>query len=304
MSAPTDALINVPRVIIHGGCGAREDPSKSRLEYRDHLVPIVQKVYACLLAAGAAGETDEKSADKPPKTALEACALAARLLEDDPLFNAGYGSRVQRDGIIRMSASVMDGSTQKFAGVMNVENVRYPSAVAVALLGKQHRVLAGEPATRFARDELGMEEFDPMAPHRREEWERNCAWGLPRNGEDRTKTGDSSCLNLIPRWGSASSEVDFSEPIDLGDDSKKVGTWPQPRPSCPQTRRSWMRMRTSASQMTLAQFPKGRYHLLMSKAVAMPIKQRGPLGLSASIPSETSPPSPPQAAQVSRRPAA
>ena len=30
--------------------------------------------------------------------------------------------------------------------------------------------------------------------------------------------------NLIPRWGSASSEVDFSEPIDFGDDPKKVGT--------------------------------------------------------------------------------
>jgi len=56
-----------------------------------------------------------------------------------------------------------------------IEDVPNPSEVAVSLLGKQHRVLAGEPATRYALEELKIPKTSVMAPHRLEEWKRNCA---------------------------------------------------------------------------------------------------------------------------------
>jgi len=63
-------------------------------------------------------------------TALETVVYAVSLLEDDALFNAGIGSQIQSDGKIRMSASLMNGETQKFSGVINIEDVKNPIQVA------------------------------------------------------------------------------------------------------------------------------------------------------------------------------
>lgn len=97
--------------------------------------------------------------------ALEAVIVAVRLLEDDPLFNAGTGSSLQEDAKVRMSASVMDGSTRRFAGVINIERVRNPVLVARALLKKEDRILAGIHAERFAR-RTGFKPWNPVTEER------------------------------------------------------------------------------------------------------------------------------------------
>lgn len=94
---------------------------------------------------------DEAYAHLATRSALEAVAFAVRRLEDDPLFNAGTGSVVQADGVARMSASIMNGVSLRFAGVLNVERVRHPIDLAVALLDEEDRVLAGDGAAQFAR---------------------------------------------------------------------------------------------------------------------------------------------------------
>jgi L-asparaginase len=53
-------------------------------------------------------------------------AYAVSLLEDDELYNAGIGSQIQSDGIIRMSAAIMNGETQKMSGVINIQDVKNP----------------------------------------------------------------------------------------------------------------------------------------------------------------------------------
>lgn len=103
-------------------------------------------------------------------SALETVVYAVSLLEDDELFNAGIGSQIQSDGKIRMSASLMDGETQKFSGVINIEDVKNPIQVAEKLMPYDDRVLGGEGATNFARKN-GFEAFSTEIPQRRAEYE-------------------------------------------------------------------------------------------------------------------------------------
>lgn len=141
-----------PTLIIHGGAGAREGSHVGFPQYQSSLASIREAAWRVLLADGA-----------------RAAVLAAvRLLEDDPIFNAGLGSRLQRDAAVRMSAALMDAERGVFSGVINIERVRHPIDVADALSGRQHTVIAGAGATALARD-LGMEVFDPITEHRLEE---------------------------------------------------------------------------------------------------------------------------------------
>ncbi|MFN3316912.1 MAG: isoaspartyl peptidase/L-asparaginase, partial [Raineya sp.] len=103
-------------------------------------------------------------------TALQSVIYAVKLLEDDALFNAGIGSQIQSDGKIRMSASIMDGITQKFSGVINIENVQNPVLVAERLLAYEDRVLGGEGANLFAQKQ-GFPFFSTETPERRAEYE-------------------------------------------------------------------------------------------------------------------------------------
>lgn len=104
-------------------------------------------------------------------TALETVIYAVTLLEDDALFNAGTGSQIQSDGKIRMSAALMDGPSQKMSGVVNIENVRNPILVAEKLMNYDDRVLGGEGATNFARNQ-GFAEYSVETEERRKDYER------------------------------------------------------------------------------------------------------------------------------------
>lgn len=102
--------------------------------------------------------------------ALETVAYAVEQLENDELFNAGIGSQIQSDGKIRMSASIMDGLTTRFSGVINIEDVKNPIRVAEKLFTQEDRVLGGQGATNFARaNDFAF--FNPEIPQRRKEYE-------------------------------------------------------------------------------------------------------------------------------------
>jgi L-asparaginase len=149
----------VPAIIVHGGAGAREGAHATFRRYAESLERVAEAAWRVLLDAGA-----------------RAAVLAAvRDLEDDPVFNAGLGSRLQADGVARMSAALMDGVRGRFSGVVNVERIRHPIDVADRLQQERHAVLAGAPATRYAREVLGMPDFDPVTDHRRAEHERRAA---------------------------------------------------------------------------------------------------------------------------------
>jgi L-asparaginase len=110
-------------------------------------------------------------------TALETVVYAVHLLEDCELFNAGTGSQIQSDGRIRMSASLMDGKSMKFSGVINVEEVKNPICIAEKLQGFEDKVLSGKGAQDFAR-ENGFGYHNPEIQQRRWEYEQKLSGSI------------------------------------------------------------------------------------------------------------------------------
>lgn len=145
----------IPKIIIHGGFFGESltDPG-TKLAKQEALQHIVMQGYAYLMDG---------------HTALETVAYTVALLEDCELFNAGTGSQIQSDGVIRMSASIMDGVTSKFAGVINIEDVRHPVMVATELINCEDSVLGGPGATEFARKH-GHPYYNVETPQRRLEF--------------------------------------------------------------------------------------------------------------------------------------
>lgn len=148
-----------PKLIIHGGFFSESHTdAATKLAKQQAISSIAKQAFAFLQA----------------HTALETVIFANELLENDPLFNAGTGSQIQSDGIVRMSASVMDGSTQRFGGVINLQNVQNPIRVAEKLLSYDDRVLGGDGALAFAH-QLGFENYDPRTEQRKAEYEAKLA---------------------------------------------------------------------------------------------------------------------------------
>ena len=143
------------KIIIHGGFFSESDQS--------HEVKTAKQKSLKEIAGKAFEFLKTNSAEKT-------VVYAITLLEDDLLYNAGLGSQIQSDGKIRMSASLMNGDTQKFSGVINIENVKNPIQVAEVLMKEEDRVLGGNGAKMYA-SENGFEDFSTEIPQRRKEYE-------------------------------------------------------------------------------------------------------------------------------------
>lgn len=159
------------KIIIHGGFFSESSTNhETKVAKQNALLRIAKDSYEYLKT----------------HSAVETVVYAVSLLEDDELFNAGMGSQIQSDGKIRMSASLMDGTTQKFSGVINIEEVKNPIQVALELMKVDDRVLGGRGATNFARKH-GFEQFSTEIPQRRAEYEAKLAT---------TGTGTVGCVAL------------------------------------------------------------------------------------------------------------
>jgi len=84
-------------------------------------------------------------------TALDVVERAVRRLEDDPMFDAGRGSRLNRDGEVELDASIMEGAELRAGAVAAVQHVRHPISVARRVMDSTpHVMLAGKGARDFA----------------------------------------------------------------------------------------------------------------------------------------------------------
>jgi L-asparaginase len=143
-----------PKVIIHGGAGSSLKGKGGVEAVRRSLYQVVEEVYG-FLQAGA--------------TAQMAVVRGCQLLENDPRFNAGTGSVLQSDGQIRMSAALMDGTTQRFSGVINTARVKNPIELAQFLQTSDDRILSDLGAAELLR-ELQVPLYDPTTELRLQEW--------------------------------------------------------------------------------------------------------------------------------------
>jgi L-asparaginase len=143
-----------PKLIIHGGAGSSLKDKGGADAVRQSLFAVIEAVYT-LLTQGA--------------TAEAAVVRGCQLLEDDPRFNAGTGSVLQSDGQIRMSASLMNGTHQRFSGVINTARVQHPIELAQFLQTEADRVLSDYGAAELLR-ELQLPVYNPLTELRLQEW--------------------------------------------------------------------------------------------------------------------------------------
>ena len=160
------------KLIIHGGFFSESQTNQEvKKAKQDALEQIVRLGYRYL----------------QDHTAVETAVYTVALLEDSDLFNAGTGSQIQSDGKIRLSASLMDGKSMRFSGVINIEEVKNPICIAEKLLRLEDRVLSGKGAQNFAR-ENGFGYYNPETPQRRKEYEKKLS--------DSIRLGTVGCVAL------------------------------------------------------------------------------------------------------------
>src|ERR1035438_4399957 len=109
-------------IAIHGGAGESE---------WEHMDSATSSAYHDSLAkALSAGSAVLKRRGK----AVDAVETAVKVLEDDPLFNAGRGSAFAADGTNEMDAALMNGATLAAGSVASVHFTRHPIALARAVM--------------------------------------------------------------------------------------------------------------------------------------------------------------------------
>jgi L-asparaginase / beta-aspartyl-peptidase len=136
--------MNRTAIAIHGGAGADTRFIRENLElYKSGLEAAVLHGHR-LLQSGA--------------SAVDAVQETVKILEDNPVFNAGRGAALNRDGHIEMDAAIMDGKTLRAGAVSMIRGVRNPISLARGVMDlTPHVYVAGEGAMRLA-DVLGLEQ--------------------------------------------------------------------------------------------------------------------------------------------------
>src|ERR1700723_1402852 len=123
-----------PSLIIHGG--AWNIPDEAVEDCRAGIRRALEAGWKILNTGG---------------PAIDAVQAAVLILEDNPAFDAGFGSHLNMDGHVQLDAIVMDGATLKAGAVAAVEHVRNPILLARAVLEKsEHMMLVGSGAEEFA----------------------------------------------------------------------------------------------------------------------------------------------------------
>lgn len=127
-------------IVIHGGAGTlsrSETTSGQEALYKQGLDTALDAGFDVLERGG---------------SSLDAVTAAVVSLEDNPLFNAGRGAVLTRDGVVELDASIMDGSTLAAGAVCGLRHIRNPIHLARRVMEKSpHVMLVGEGAEEFAR---------------------------------------------------------------------------------------------------------------------------------------------------------
>jgi len=156
------------KLVIHGGSGAML-PGRLSVEMdelgRAGLNAALDAGESILAAGGAA---------------LDAVEAAARVLEDDPCFNAGRGSVLAYDGHVELDAAIMDGRNRDAGAVAGLRSTRAPVSAARAVMEQSpHVLMSYEGADDFAC-EAGLEQVPNrwfVTPERRRQLDELLAKG-------------------------------------------------------------------------------------------------------------------------------
>jgi beta-aspartyl-peptidase (threonine type) len=153
-------------LLLHGGCGAMRITADEEAAARAGLTEALEAGSAILAHGG---------------SALDAVEAAARVLEEDPAFNAGRGSVLAADGHVELDAAIMEGTARRAGAVAGIRSTRAPISAARAVMEQSPHVLMSlAGADEFAR-EVGLEQVPNrwfVTPERRRQLEELLAKGL------------------------------------------------------------------------------------------------------------------------------
>ena len=93
---------------------------------------------------------------------LDIVVSVLKMLEDDPVFDAGTGSFLNEHGDVELDAAVMEGVNLKAGAVAGISNFSNPSSIALAVLrDTEHVLLVGSGAEAFAL-KRGFKQVSPI----------------------------------------------------------------------------------------------------------------------------------------------
>ena len=152
-TAPGDLVLQAPAgkwaIVLHGGAGVIQ---------RSSMTPERDKEYRAGLDRAVKAAATVLDHNGPSVDAVEA---ALRVLEDDPLFNAGKGAVFTADGKNELDASIMDGRSMMAGAVAEVTRTKNPISLAkTVMLKSPHVFLVGKGADEFAAS-MGLDQVDP-----------------------------------------------------------------------------------------------------------------------------------------------
>lgn len=147
-------------IAVHGGAGNLKKlgltPAQEE-EYKSSIRQALDAGYNVLKNHG---------------SSIDAVVAAVKVLEDNPLFNAGRGSVLTHEGKVEMDAAIMSGESKKCGAVSGITRTKNPVLAALAVLNDGNAVfLSGDGADAFAL-EKGLESMDSsyfLTPYRQEQ---------------------------------------------------------------------------------------------------------------------------------------
>ncbi len=149
-------------IVIHGGAGG--EPDKWTEEYKAQRRAGLK----------AALDTGLKLL-KEDASALDVVEQVVRVLENDPIFNAGRGCVLNEAGEHELDAAIMDGSNRACGAVASVRTTKNPISLARRVMtDTKHVLLIGRGADEFAQS-LKLEQAGPeyfRTPQQIEAWEK------------------------------------------------------------------------------------------------------------------------------------
>jgi beta-aspartyl-peptidase (threonine type) len=146
-------------IVMHGGAGVIERSSMTSERDAAYRAGLDRAIHAAAKLLDANG------------SAVDAVEAGLRVLEDDPLFNAGKGAVFTADGKNELDAAIMDGKTLDAGAVAGVTRTKNPISLAKAVMEKSpHVMLIGAGADQFAAS-VGLEQVDPSYFFTEARWE-------------------------------------------------------------------------------------------------------------------------------------
>jgi beta-aspartyl-peptidase (threonine type) len=163
---PTPLVTQAPAgkwaIVLHGGAGVIERSSMTPERDAAYRAGLDRAIHAAAKVLDSNGSAVD---------AVDAVEAGLKVLEDDPLFNAGKGAVFAADGKNYLDAAIMEGKTMRAGSVAGVMRTKNPISLAKAVMDKsQFVMLSGAGADQFAAS-VGLQQVDNSYFFTEERWQ-------------------------------------------------------------------------------------------------------------------------------------